>query len=117
MLCLFGRHFCESASACGGLGFSYEDVNKTTVRGEREGGHGFFSPLSFFQVLCAALTLAARNDPVVEVKKYADASLTSKSIFVPPNSLRQAPAETRQVREPRCWLLFKAAAQALGNAS
>ncbi|KAG7217638.1 hypothetical protein INR49_021326, partial [Caranx melampygus] len=36
-----------------------------------------------------ALTLAVYNDRVVEVKKDADASLTSKSIFVPPNSLGQ----------------------------
>lgn len=49
-----------------------------------------FLLLRFFEVLCAALTLAVHNDPEVEVKNYADASLTSKSIFVPPNSLRQA---------------------------
>lgn len=52
----------------------------------------------------------------LEVKKYADASLTSKSIFVAPNSPETSQAETWQVRA-HCWLPFKAAALGLSSAN
>ncbi|KAI9548042.1 Nectin-1 [Dissostichus eleginoides] len=52
--------------------------------------NGIGTRTGIVDVNITVLALAELNDPVVELKKYADASLTSKSIFVPPYSLRQA---------------------------
>ncbi|KAA8594094.1 hypothetical protein FQN60_004928 [Etheostoma spectabile] len=101
---LAGTYVCDATNSIG-TRTGIVDVNIT----------GYGSAAVAAACVDRASTLAVCNDPAVEVKQYADASLTSESISVPQTEV----ADTVHGRRERahCWPLFKAAALGLSNAS
>ena len=101
------RHHEGVSSAPGRLYIGCDDVNKA-LEAEQEAERWHFHPMLWSTSSPQPWHWLRITTPGAEVKKCADASLTSESFSVPQSQMSRP--QTWKVREPECWRRFKAAA-------